>query len=160
VRGEGVLVRPARPGDRAALVAILRDTFDSTWRPQVTPEAAARFLADDPPTDYVSQRGLAFWAAERNGEVVGLVDWAGDFVNALHVRRDHARTGVGGALMDVAEAAIAAAGHPAARLETDTFNGPSQAFYHARGYVETDRYPDTQWASGLTTLMLVKPLAS
>jgi len=154
-----IVVRPARPDDAGAFVAILRDTFDSTWRPQVTPEAVARFQADDPPTDYVGERGLEFWAAERDGEVVGLVDWEGDFVNALHVCRDHARTGVGRALMDVAEAAIAASGHPAARLETDTFNAASQAFYRARGYVETDRYPDTQWASGLTTLLLVKQLS-
>jgi GNAT superfamily N-acetyltransferase len=156
--GQGILVRPARPEDKGAFIAILRDTFDSTWRPQVTPEAAARFRADDPPTDYVSERGLAFWAAERDGEVVGLVDWEGDFVHALHVRRDHARAGVGRALMDVAEAGITAAGHPAARLETDTFNAVSQAFYRSRGYVEADRYPDTQWDSGLTTLLLVKPL--
>jgi GNAT superfamily N-acetyltransferase len=90
--------------------------------------------------------------------VVGFVDWEGDFVNALHVGRAHARTGVGAALMDLAEAEIAKAGHGRARLETDTFNAPSQAFYAARGYREADRYPDTEWASGITTLLLVKAL--
>jgi ribosomal protein S18 acetylase RimI-like enzyme len=79
-------------------------------------------------------------------------------VNALHVHSLAARTGVGAALMDVAEAAIAAAGHPAARLETDTFNARSQAFYAARGYREAGRYPDEEWSSGLTTLLLVKAL--
>jgi ribosomal protein S18 acetylase RimI-like enzyme len=88
------------------------------------------------------------------------VHWEGDFVNALHVRSCAARTGVGAALMDVAEAAIAAAGHPAARLETDTFNARSQAFYAARGYREAGRYPDEEWSSGLTTLLLVKPLTA
>ena len=70
----------------------------------------------------------------------------------------HARSGVGAWLMDHAEAEIARAGHAAARLETDTFNTRSQAFYAARGYVEAGRYPDTEWNSGLTTLLLAKPL--
>jgi ribosomal protein S18 acetylase RimI-like enzyme len=96
--------------------------------------------------------------AERNGAVVGFAHWEGDFVHALHVHSSAARTGVGAALMDAAEAAVAAAGCASARLETDTFNARSQAFYAARGYREVDRYPDEQWASGLTTLLLVKAL--
>ena len=56
------------------------------------------------------------------------------------------------------EAEIAAAGFSAARLETDTFNTRSRAFYAGRGYREGDRYPDKEWDSGLTTLLLVKAL--
>jgi len=155
---ELIVVRPARAADAPALRAILRDTFESTWAPQVTPEAAAAFRREDRPADYVGRRGLEFRVAERDGEVVGFVDWEGDFVNALHVLGAHARQGVGARLMDVAETEIAAAGFPEARLETDTFNAASQAFYAARGYVEADRYPDWEWASGLTTLLLAKAL--
>lgn len=153
-----LLIRPATPADAPALRAILLDTFESTWRPQITPEAAHAFRAEDRPAAYVAERGGLFHVAERSGQVVGLVDWDGDFVNAIHVHSTHARTGVGAALMDLAEAAIAQAGHPTARLETDTFNQRSQAFYAARGYREADRYPDEEWGSGLTTLLLVKPL--
>ncbi len=96
--------------------------------------------------------------AEIDGAVVGLVDWEGDFINALHVRGSQARRGAGAALMDYAERVIADAGFKAVRLETDTFNANSQAFYAARGYVEKDRYPDLEWDSGLTTLLLVKAL--
>jgi len=60
--------------------------------------------------------------------------------------------------MDQVEAEAAAAGITALRLETDTFNTRSQAFYRARGYREAGRYPDTEWTSGLTTLLLVKEL--
>lgn len=151
-------VRRAVAEDAAALRAILHDTFESTWAPQLTPAAARAFREEDRPAIYVAERGLQFRVAERAGEVVGFVDWDGDFVNALHVRSRHARTGVGARLMDEAEAAIAAAGFPAARLETDTFNATSQAFYAARGYREADRYPDTEWDSGLATLLLVKRL--
>jgi ribosomal protein S18 acetylase RimI-like enzyme len=155
-----IIVRPARSEDADALVAILTDTFESTWRPQVTEAAAAAFKSEDRPRAFVGERGLEFLVGERDGTVVGLVHWEGDFVNALHVHSTAARTGVGAALMDAAEAAIAAAGHPSARLETDTFNTRSQAFYAARGYREADRYPDEEWSSGLTTLLLVKPLDS
>ena len=151
-------VRPATAADAPALRAILMGTFESTWRPQITPAAAAAFLAEDRPAEFVARRGLAFWVAERAGEVVGLVHWEGDFVHALHVLPSAARTGVGARLMDKAEAEIARAGFPAARLETDTFNTASQAFYAARGYHEAGRYPDEEWNSGLTTLLLAKPL--
>lgn len=33
----------------------------------------------------MGERGLHFWVVEVAGEVVGFVDWEGDFVNALHV---------------------------------------------------------------------------
>jgi ribosomal protein S18 acetylase RimI-like enzyme len=79
-------------------------------------------------------------------------------VNALHVHSAQARSGVGSLLMDKAELEIALAGFAEARLETDTFNERSQAFYAARGYREAGRYPDEEWQSGLTTLLLLKPL--
>jgi ribosomal protein S18 acetylase RimI-like enzyme len=155
---DDISIRQARLADAEALAAILHDTFESTWRPNITEAAAQAFLTEDRPAHYVAERGHQFWVVEQDGDVVGLVDWQGDFVNALHVRASHARQGVGARLMDKAEAEIAAAGFEAARLETDTFNTRSQAFYAARGYVEAGRYPDEEWGSGLTTLLLVKPL--
>lgn len=156
----GIVIRPAGQQDAEGLKAILRDTFESTWQPQLTPEAAAAYRREDRPAGYVGERGLLFVVAEVDGAVVGLVDWSGDLVNALHVLASHARSGVGGRLMDHAEAAMAAAGHAQARLETDTFNTRSQAFYAKRGYREAGRYPDEEWNNGLTTLLLVKPLGS
>ena len=149
-------IRPALPADSAALVAILHDTFESTWRPQLTPAAVAAYQQGNRPAAYVAERGHLFHVATR--DVVGLVDWQDDFVHALHVHSAHARSGAGTALMDLAEAEIARAGFTVARLETDTFNTRSQAFYAARGYIEKDRYPDLEWNSNLTTLLLEKVL--
>jgi ribosomal protein S18 acetylase RimI-like enzyme len=153
-----ILVRPARADDAAALIAVLRDTFESTWRPNISPAAAQAHLEEDRPARYVEQSGLEFRVAERDGQVIGLVHWKDDFVHALHVRSSHARQGAGARLMDCAEAEIARAGFASARLETDTFNLRSQAFYRSRGYREAARYPDEEWNSGLTTILLVKPL--
>lgn len=155
-RHPDILVRRARPTDAVALREVLHDTYESTWLPQLTPEAAQTFHDQDRPALYVAERGAEFWVAEVDGQVVGFVDWDADFVNALHVRSSHARRGIGACLMDRAEAEIAGAGFSAARLETDTFNTRSQAFYSARGYLEADRYPDEEWNSGLTTLLPVK----
>src|ERR1700722_9327876 len=113
-----IQIRRATAVDAAALRAVLRDTFESTWRPNITAEAAAVVLSQDRPTAYVAEKGLEFWVAERGGEGVGLVHWEGDFVHALHVLAGHARSGVGARLMDHAEVQIAGAGFAAARLET------------------------------------------
>jgi GNAT superfamily N-acetyltransferase len=155
---ETIAIRPAQLEDRAALIAILHNTFERTWLPELTAAAAEAYRQGDRPAEYVDARGLEFHVATRGGVVAGFVHWEGDFVHALHVHSDHERTGVGSALMDVAEGEIARAGHSAARLETDTFNTRSQAFYSARGYRETDRYPDLEWNSNLTTLLFEKGL--
>jgi ribosomal protein S18 acetylase RimI-like enzyme len=152
------LIRRATDGDAPVLRAILHDTFNSTWLPELTPAAAQRFLDEDRPAAYVRKRSAEFRVAVHHGQVVGFVDWDADFVNALHVHSSHASRGVGSRLMDVAESEIASAGFPNARLETDTFNSRARAFYAKRGYREVDRYPDLEWSSGLTTLLLVKPL--
>lgn len=150
--------RAAGPQDLAALRTILYDTFEKTWRPNVTESAAQAFIREDRPAAYVGARGLQFWVAEAAGEVVGFVDWEEDFVNALHVRSAHARQGIGRCLMDHAEAEIARANFASARLETHTFNRRSQTFYAGRGYRETERYPDEEWNSGLMTILLEKLL--
>ena len=127
-----VHIRPARAADGAALIAILHSTFQSTWRPAITPAAAEAYARENRPADYVARCALEFRVAGRAGEIIGL--------------------------MALAEAEIVRAGFPAARLETDTFNMASQAFYAGRGYVEKGRYPDEEWNSGLTTLLLEKRL--
>jgi ribosomal protein S18 acetylase RimI-like enzyme len=153
------ILRPATPADALALQGILYDTFESTWRPNLSQAAALAFVQADRPAAYVGARGHLFRVVEVGCEIAGFVDWEGDFINALHVRPAHARQGVGRRLMDHAEAEIARAGFASVRLETDSFNVRSQAFYAARGYREEGRYPDEEWASGLTTLLLVKRLA-
>lgn len=151
-------IRPARPADAADLTAILYDTFESTWLPNITSSAAKSFREDDRQAAYVALRGLEFWVCQYGASVVGFVDWQGDFINALHVRGRSARSGVGSRLMDKAEGEIQKSGFMAARLETDTFNSVSQRFYAKRGYMEADRSPDLEWGSDLVTILLVKPL--
>lgn len=140
--------------------AILRDTFESTWRPQITEASARRYVETDIGGRFVERCGADMLVAEIDGEIAGLIHCVGDFVDALHVRSGFQRRGVGRRLMERAERDMAAQGLRQARLETDTFNEESQSFYKALGYVETGRYPDEEWQSGLTTILFEKTLGS
>jgi len=153
-----VTIRQAIPSDAEAIVALLHDSFRTTWEPVVTPAAAKAYWESDRARRYVVEMGSEFRVAVSGDKVAGMVHWRGDFVHALHVVSSWRRKGIATQLMDEAETRIAEAGYRAVRLETDTFNRASQAFYRSRGYQEEERYPDGEWASGLTTLLLRKPL--
>lgn len=155
-----ILVRPAKTADFAQVKQVLADTFESTWRPEISAASAGRYLSSDIGGRYVDQNGLAFWVAEVDGRVAGMVHWSGDFIEALHVAGAHQRLGLGRQLLARAEQEIGKAGLEKVRLETDTFNQQSQTFYRAMGYAETARYPDEEWDSGLTTILFEKPLVA
>ncbi len=153
-----VSLRPSLPTDGQSVAAVLYSTFESTWLPQITATSAARFRNSAKPELYWQERGALFAVAEIDGHVVGFVDWDADFVNALHVRNDYARRGIGRLLLHHAERAMIGAGQRQARLETDTFNVASRSFYVAHGYQEREQYPDLEWDSDLTTVLMVKAL--
>lgn len=135
---------------------ILRDTFESTWRPQITESSIRRYIETDIGGRFVERCGADMLVAEIEGEIAGLIHCVDDFVDALHVPSNFQRKGVGRRLMGRAERDMAAKGFRQARLETDTFNEQSQSFYKALGYVEMGRYPDEEWQSGLTTVLFEK----
>jgi len=137
---------------------VLEDTFHSTWAPQLRPQALERHAREGRAAAYVRERGPEFLLASQGAAILGMVHWEDDFIQALHVTGAAQGRGVGRALLGHAEAQIAKAGLPAVRLETDTFNTRARAFYAALGYREVDTYPDEEWDSGLTTLLLEKTL--
>jgi len=156
--GHVLLLRPASSDDHAALIAILRESFRDTWAPQMSSEAIQRYDIDARSAQYVETSAAAFVVAELDGKIAGFIHWTGDFVHALHVSAMMRRKGVGQQLMGMAEDEIWSAGLRRVRLETDTFNGPSQALYRALGYREIDRYPDIEYDPGITTVLLEKLL--
>lgn len=151
-------VRPAAPGDLPGVKAVLRDTFETTWRPHLTPQAARNYIETDRGSRYAETHCGEFWVADVHGEIGGLVHWRGDFIESLHVSSRFQGMGIGKALLALAEREIRKAGFPQARLETDTFNERAMAVYLALGYVEGGRYPDTEWESGFTTVLYEKQL--
>ena len=154
----GITIRRAEVRDVPALKNVLRETFEGTWLPHISAASAQRYVEKDIGGRYVDDHWREFAVAEIDGEVAGLIHWRGDFIEAVHVGTSRQGQGVGGRLLAHAEQQIAAAGFEQARLETDTFNIPAQRVYKATGYVEKDRYPDDEWDSGFTTVLLAKPL--
>ncbi|MFJ3261282.1 GNAT family N-acetyltransferase [Pseudomonas sp. NPDC086581] len=154
-----ILIRRAEPADTDAILRILRETYETTWKPELSAEAIARFESSAHTAAYVRARLAHFEVACLGGEVAGLLDWRDDFIDALHVSPRHQRQGIGAALLRHAEGIIAGAGHAEVRLETDTFNRQACSFYRRHGYHELDRYPDEEWQSGFTTLLMGKSLA-
>ncbi|KAF1004575.1 MAG: Aminoalkylphosphonate N-acetyltransferase [Luteibacter sp.] len=153
-----ITLRPSRPSDADAVIALLMGTYHATWEPHLRPEAAARFGTGKHAIKYVEGYLDQFTVAERAGQVVGMVHARGDFLDALHVLPACQGEGIGGRLLAVAEEGMRREGLAMARLETDTFNERSRAFYRRHGYVETDTYPDEEWDSGFTTVLMTKPL--
>ena len=152
-------IRPARGEDVPRLIVLLCATFLDTWAPQMSPDALARWhQRDDGPDAYVRDKSADFVVAEVGGVLAGMIHWQDGFVHALHVDARFRRRGIGAALMAEAETAARAAGIARLRLETDTFNQPSQALYRVLGFVEVDRYPDTQYDPSITTVLLEKVL--
>lgn len=151
-------IRRATPGDIGDVLAIFHSTYEATWKPELTATAIARFESSGRTLHYVTQRIRAMCVAELRGSTVAVVDWDGDFINALHVYPQHQGHGAGSQLLAHAERSIAAAGYAQARLETDTFNRPALAFYAQHGYRETGRCPDEEWHSGFTTVKMAKYL--
>jgi 1-acyl-sn-glycerol-3-phosphate acyltransferase len=151
-------LRQAAQTDAQALRAILWATYETTWKPEVTAAKHAQICEQDKPAAYVQSRGDLFWLAECDGVVAAMVDWEDDFVHALHVLPSFQGRGLGQALLQHAEAAMRAAGHAKARLETDTFNQAAIGFYERHGYQCEATYPDEEWESGLTTVLMTKAL--
>jgi len=151
-------LRPALAIDHPALIALLDETFRDTWLPHLSPRAAQAWWSENRASRYVAEYGSAFMVAESGGELAGFIHHRGDFIEGLHVGRRFRRQGVGLALLGNAEQAMRELSHLLSRLETDTFNSASRSFYGACGYREADQYPDQEWDSGLTTVLMTKAL--
>jgi ribosomal protein S18 acetylase RimI-like enzyme len=129
------VVRPVVPADTDAVVGLWRIVFpeyNDPARPQRDPRAnVARKLAFG---------GELFWVAERNGAVVGTVmagyDGHRGWIYSLAVHPDVRREGVGRALLETAERALAALGCPKVNLQVLAENESAQNFWRAAGYVQ------------------------
>jgi len=153
-----IKIRKALAADRDQIHSIFLSTFNSTWKPELSVEGAAhaagieeRFL------NYVNSCWVDFYVAELEGSVIGVAHWYDNFLEALHVVSDKQGNGAGGMLLEKAIASIRT-NYQKVRLETDTFNEQARAFYQKHGFLEVDTYPDEEWKSGFTTVLMEKPL--
>lgn len=141
-------IRPARPGDSEAIKSLLDRSWRAHWAPHLDVGALARYDVAKPVNSYVDLYLGAFKVAERGGVVVGMYHLEGAMLHAIHVDTWAIGTGVGGVLMDAAEA------EGARRLEVRAFNARARDFYLRRGWVETDDYADSEMGTPVRTLLM------
>ena len=151
-------IRSAQNGHQDDIFDILLSTFETTWKPNLTSEGLAhahdiseRYHA------YVDQYWPYFFVATHDRKPVGMAHYYDNFVEALHVHKSAQGNGAGAALLDHICKKIAEK-HDEVRLETDSFNVRTIGFYMSQGFVERDRYPDEEWKSDFTTVLMAKSL--
>ena len=146
-----VQIRPARPDDRDFILQVLtlfqdeERTMHANRRPGA--EVAEMYLAEIE-RDNATHNGTIM-IAEHGGAAAGLVachddrdddqtiyDEARDhgYVSDIFVLSDHRGHGVGGALLDAAEAYLAKRGFKRVRLWVLAANHNARAVYEGRGY--------------------------
>jgi putative acetyltransferase len=148
---------PSIPRDRAALPALHTAAVEAFGPDSYDAEQVREWAGADErsPTDYtVDAAGEHFTVAVRDGEVAGfahLVTDAGE-VHAVYVHPDHARRGVGSALLAELE------GYARGReLSALTLHSSLNAveFYEQAGY---ERVGEDETASGLAVIEMEKQL--
>ena len=150
-------IRPARR-EAPALVDLLMRTYETTWMPQMSAQTDARFRASGKTAAYVAERGLLFHVCELDGTVAGMVDWEGNFIWALHVQPTCSDAAWAPRCWRWPRPPCA---RPACarRAWKRTTSMCAAALYARNGYQEIDTYPDEEWDSGFTTVLLSKRLA-
>jgi GNAT superfamily N-acetyltransferase/chorismate mutase len=123
-------VDPSNPADAEVVADLhLASRRAAPMPPGVHPEAEVRaWLADRARTDEV-------WLAELDGAPAGYARTTAGWLDDLYVAPDHARRGVGSALLDL----VKAQQPDGFALWVFEVNEPARAFYRRHGLVELER---------------------
>jgi predicted N-acetyltransferase YhbS len=135
-RRQDFAIRPATSDDVPAIRRVHESSIRGLGPAAYTAEEVESWvgvLTDDGYYWAMTEGGETFIVAETAEDgVIAFCSLAGDELKGLYVVPSWARRGVGAALLRLAEAAIAAAGHRTIRLGATLVGQP---FYAAHGYV-------------------------
>lgn len=132
-----LLIRPARPDEAEAIVALIQRAFGE-YRGKLRPESGA--LLETPDTIRVTMKTGTILLAERAGRIVGCVsvrrkdDCA--YAGRLAVEPMERGIGVGRALLAAAEALARQMGSDRLRVDVRLKLRDNRAFFRALGFVE------------------------
>ena len=146
-------IRPARPGDREALKAIVLAAIRASFPAFLPADDVERWLADDAVGKYVASHWEECRVAEGAGEVVACCFTDGGLLDLLMVHPARQGRGIGGALLADAEARLFPA-HPVIRLESFAANTSANRFYEERGWQAAARTSDPD--TGLQIIRFTK----
>jgi phosphinothricin acetyltransferase len=149
--GPGAMIRPARPGDAAAIAEIwnrvIRDTTATFTTAEKEPEALARAIAEGAPCHVAVEADtpLGFVTA---GQFRAGPGYARTWEHSVHVAPAAQGRGLGRALMAAIEADLAACGVHSLIAGVSGENRDGAAFHAALGYREIARLPQVGWKFG------------
>ncbi len=134
---DSLRIRAARPDDVEPLTAIRREailTLSSErardWANSATPDRVCGAIEEH-----------QVRVAEKAGQPVGWIEVEHNRIEGMYVRPNHARRGIGSALLAHAEERIRSAGYSTAELDA-SWN--AEQFYINRGYEPlSERLPDS-----------------
>ena len=142
-------MRPAITTRRAveADVPALIDLAQRSWLSGNCELAPTQAVRDWIEADSESERFSDIWprvtVAEQGSRILGLTSTDGREVADLWVHPSFQRQGIGSLLLQVAEEEVQLSGHHTARLCYTEYNVAAPRFYHANGYTEAGRSPET-----------------
>ncbi|HEV3231409.1 MAG TPA: GNAT family N-acetyltransferase [Candidatus Dormibacteraeota bacterium] len=173
-----VLVREARDGDAAGLIALIGSVFAEY--PGVLLDVDGEMPHLRAIATSYARWGGRFWVAERDGAVVGSIGIAAadapatpylpeplaaapapeqaDEIHHLYVHRSARRAGLGGRLLAQAEAAARARGARRIVLWSDTRFLDAHGFYLRRGYLQQPETRDLGDISRTTEYQFIREL--
>jgi ribosomal protein S18 acetylase RimI-like enzyme len=133
-------IRPARPGDSAAVAAVVTESWLDANREILPGDSLSRLAHTTHVNALVAREWRDILVATLDEEVIGAagVNPAG-VIWMLYVLPGHQGLGVGSALYDAAIGNLKRAGRRKALLEVLAANEHAVAFYRARGWVPEGR---------------------
>jgi len=139
---------------RHSILSLGRETYDlaevESWAAGLVPEGYVKAMTDGGETFIV--------AVAADGALAGFCSFKDDEVKGLYVAPEWVRRGVGSALLQQAEAAIAACGHGRIGIGA-ALSG--QAFYERHGYGVVERHGwKTRGGLVITALAMEKKLSA
>lgn len=136
---ESVSLRPARPGDSAAVAEIWRDG----WRDGHLGHVPDELVAIRTPESFgqrAAQRIDDTVVAVVGDDVAGFVMVVDDEVEQVYVSARHRGTGVANALLTEAERLVGQNGHHRAWLAVVAGNARARRFYERRGWTDEGEF--------------------
>lgn len=155
---EHVTIRKATEQDIDAIIALCKESLDEAYGAFIPLDKLLPWLEGEIIDRLVADEWPAMTVAEKNGVIAGVVTVTGNEVGLLWVGPAHRKSGIGGALMEHAEHAIAAEGFTEVCLNCFSDNGRAMDFYRIRGF-DTVRSEMNEDASVMQDVM-VKQLAN
>ena len=147
------VVRAADASDIPILMDLCRRTISASYRSFLGDDAVNNFIESGASDAYVSEHLPQCWVIVARGSVSGLTVCVEETVDLMMIDEALHRRGLGRELLGWIETMLFRE-HRELRLESYAENRVANLFYSSRGWIEKDRYRDSE--TGLQRVVFTK----